>query len=317
LPTNAPVRSAAGAHLVQFYEHDDELAARVVGYLHTALSAGNPAVVIATPEHREMFAAQLAQAGWDLDEARNRGALLEFDAADTLAQLVVDGTPNATRFDQVVGSVVRAAAARGPRVAAFGEMVALLWEAGSVARAIELEELWNELCAQVPLALFCAYPHWLTQTDDGITGYAEVCTAHSHVVAAAPPPTDADVTRRFPKSTASPGAARRFVSDWLTARGHTDVIDTAQLAVSELATNALVHAQSDFTVSLVRVGDIVRISVGDRSADAPVRQIVDDRARCGRGLAIVAALVRAFGHEFSDDGKFVWADLAIAPQPGG
>jgi hypothetical protein len=48
-----------------------------------------------------------------------------------------------------------------------------------------------------------------------------------------------------------------------------------------------------------------------------VPRIADERDRCGRGLAIVAALVRAFGHEFCDGGKVVWADVAVSAQPQG
>jgi anti-sigma regulatory factor (Ser/Thr protein kinase) len=161
------------------------------------------------------------------------------------------------------------------------------------------------------LTLFCAYPQWLTQNDDGVSGFAAVCGAHSHVVAAAPPLPGADVVQRFPKSSSSPSAARRFVSDWLAQHGHGGLSEIAQLAVSELATNAVLHARSDFTVSLATSSDAIRIAVGDSSTDRPVARNVDDTASRGRGLAIVESLSLASGHEARSGGKVVWADIAI------
>ena len=43
-------------------------------------------------------------------------------------------------------------------VCVFGEMVWLLWDAGQVNAAIEVETLWNELGHQYPFSLLCAYP---------------------------------------------------------------------------------------------------------------------------------------------------------------
>jgi hypothetical protein len=43
-------------------------------------------------------------------------------------------------------------------VRVFGEMVSLLWDAGLIDAAVELEVLWNELGVQYPFSLLCAYP---------------------------------------------------------------------------------------------------------------------------------------------------------------
>lgn len=312
MASDARMRLRAGDHFVHFYEHDDELSARVVDYVRHALAAGDAAIIIATPEHRAQFAAGLARAGADLEAARASGSLIELDAADRLAQFAIDGSLDATLFEHAIGSSVRAAAASGRRVCAYGEMVALLWETGDVGRALELEGLWNELRERVPFTLFCAYPSWLTETDGNASAFGDVCAAHSHVVAAAPSADSADATRRFPRSPAAPGEARRFVGEWLAALGHSQLIESAQLAVSELATNAVAHARSDFTVSLGRTPDAIRIIVGDASRDAPVRRTAGLTSSHGRGLPIVAAITSAMGHEVVDGGKLVWADVAIA-----
>jgi anti-sigma regulatory factor (Ser/Thr protein kinase) len=310
LPTLASAQIRPDAHLVQFYDRDEELAGRVAGYLRVALEAGDLAVVVATPTHRAMFAARIAEAGVDLDLARSRGALVELDAAATLARIQATDVLSAEGFDDAVGSVIRGAVARGRRVQAFGEMVALLWEAGSIERALELEQLWNRLRDEVPFTLFCAYPNWLTQTSEGVSGFVDVCSAHSEVVGA-PSLAAADAVRRFPKSPAAPRAARRFVSDWLAGCGHADLVDTAQLAVSELATNAVVHAGSDFTVSLTRSARAIRIAVADASPRVPEVPHPDVAATHGRGRLLVESLSTACGHDLVDGGKVVWADVSL------
>lgn len=312
MASNPTVRLPANGHSVHFYEHDDDLSARVVDFIRLALGEGDSAVIIATPAHRASFADGLARTGADLDAARADGSLIELDAAGTLAQITVAGSMDPARFEQAVGARIRSAAARGRGVCAYGEMVALLWEAGSVGSAVELEGVWNDFREHVPITLFCGYPNWLTETEDSASVFDDVCAAHSHVVAAAPSADSADATRRFPRSPAAPAQARHFVREWLTARGHWHVIETAQLAVSELATNAVTHARSDFTVSLDQSAEAVRIVVGDTSTDPPQRRQASEISPRGRGLSIVWALTSATGHVLVDGGKLVWADVAIA-----
>src|ERR1700709_687742 len=53
------------AHIVQFYEAEDELIAAVCDYLVAGVLAGEPLVIVATPEHRAAFAAQLRERGFE------------------------------------------------------------------------------------------------------------------------------------------------------------------------------------------------------------------------------------------------------------
>jgi anti-sigma regulatory factor (Ser/Thr protein kinase) len=312
LARDATVRLRAGGHFVHFYERDTDLSVRVVEHVRRALTDGEVAIIIASPEHRALFTAGLSRAEVDVAAARAVGSLIELDAADTLAQVSGEGVLDVTRFDQVLAALIHAVAARGRRVFVYGEMVALLWEAGEVGRALELEGLWNEFREHVPLTLFCAYPNWLSESEESASAFGDVCAAHSRVLSAAPGSDSADATRRFPRSPAAPAEARRFVSEWLVARGHADVVDTAQLTVSELAANAVTHARSDFTVSLGRSPDAIRIIVGDSSTDLPKRRQVSGFAPHGRGLYIVEAITSAMGHELVDGGKLVWADVAVS-----
>ena len=103
------IRLTDGEHVVQFYDADDELIGAVVGYLCGAILDGDAVVVVATPEHREALAAALREAGVDVAAALAEGRLVALDAADTSAEFLVDGAPDAAAFDEVVGGVVRAA----------------------------------------------------------------------------------------------------------------------------------------------------------------------------------------------------------------
>ena len=114
----------------------------------------------------------------------------------------------------------------------------------------------------------------------------------------------------FPAVPASVGSARRFTR---AALGRHDVephlIDTAMLLVSELATNAIVHASS--TVRLrIDVGNDIRVEVRDEDDTPPVPEDADDEAESGRGLAIVTSLAKEWSWATHANGKVVWFSLA-------
>lgn len=177
----APARRGSRDHFVQLYEHDDALIGAVATFAERALAAGGAAVVIATPPHRVAMRALLSAKGYDLDELSRSDRFFSLDADHVLATFTVAGKLEASRFRNVVGGLVQRAAAGGRRVHAFGEMVALLWDRGDVAGAIELEELWNELGETQPFDLFCAYP--VTAFGEGdLSLLGAVCERHSHVL---------------------------------------------------------------------------------------------------------------------------------------
>jgi hypothetical protein len=305
----ADIRLADGDHVVQFYGAEDELVGAVVGYLSGAVLDGDSVIVIATPDHRGAFEDALGTAGVDVEVARGDGRLLVLDADDTLAGFMVDGRPDPATFDAVVGTVVRGASADGRRVRAFGEMVALLWDAGNVPAAIELEELWNGLGQHTPFSLFCAYPAHLVSDWRAAEQFSAVCHLHSEVVAGAPVLEGCEVTRRFARSERAPRLARRFVVETLHGWGGAALVDDAAVVVAELTANAVMHAESDFTVGLARRGDVVRIAVGDSSPALPAPRALDSAAVGGRGLLLVDQIAHDWGHSVVGGGKLVWADL--------
>ena len=94
------------------------------------------------------------------------------------------------------------------------------------------------------------------------------------------------------------------------------LVERVLLVVSELATNAVLHARTPFVVRLSRGDGSVRVAVFDTSDGRPEPGALDPSAITGRGLGIVEALASAWGIDATDDGKWVWAELA-AEESGG
>jgi anti-sigma regulatory factor (Ser/Thr protein kinase) len=110
--------------------------------------------------------------------------------------------------------------------------------------------------------------------------------------------------------------ARRFVAGVLSS--WQVECDDAALLASELATNAVLHARSEFEVTIVGHPDRIRIEVFDGNSRLPSFSVVPADAYSGRGLMLVQALSGAWGVEsHSDNGKTIWFEVPIGSQPHG
>ena len=310
----ADIPLVQGDHVVQFYERDAELAHNVGRYLIDGLRAGAASIVIATEAHRDAFVAEIAAAGLDpAQECRDRSLVL-LDAAETVALLTRDGEVDGDAFRAVIGPLVRDASNGRRPVLAYGEMVALLWEEGNVVAAIELEKAWNDLSLEFSFTLVCGYSSESVTTDGLGQALEQVCHLHSSVVnSPVPHGSSCDpsiVSARFDPELTAPAAARRFVSDVLNRWGHeASLVEDAQLLVTELATNAVIHARSPFTVSAEPSGSGVRLSIQDASSVRPTVREPRGLGSSGRGLQLVVAIAARWGVDLTDDGKTVWAEL--------
>jgi anti-sigma regulatory factor (Ser/Thr protein kinase) len=84
-----------------------------------------------------------------------------------------------------------------------------------------------------------------------------------------------------------------------------------ELLVSELVTNAVLHARSDVEVRLSTSDRGLRVDVADSSNRRPVMRTRDESAMTGRGLGLVAELSTEWGvDEIVDGGKSVWFVVA-------
>jgi hypothetical protein len=298
-----------GEHAVQFYESDAELTASVVPYLAAGAREGEALVVIADDVHRRGFEEGLAAAGVDLAGARASEALVSLDAAMTLSALMPSGGLDPQAFDAVIGGVLRRAAGRARGIRAYGEMVALLWAAGDVPGAIELERLWNELAQEIDFSLFCAYPAASVEDAAERSALHEVCDLHSVIVTTAGTGPSSRWTEHmhFPPELESCARARLFVRSTLRRRGRSgDAVEDAALVTSELATNAVVHARSGFSVEVGVDGEALRVTVSDTAPVPSAAWTVQPR----HGLSLVDALSDRWGVSATREGKAVRAELA-------
>jgi two-component sensor histidine kinase len=109
----------------------------------------------------------------------------------------------------------------------------------------------------------------------------------------------------------SPRRARSFVRRVL--RDHELVADSAVLMVSELATNAVLHARTDFAVRVLLTRSdgesIVRVEVEDANERPPMIGPTPTEATSGRGLQLVQRMATAWGVEPSHQGKVLWFEV--------
>lgn len=173
-------------HAVQFYTEDASLIDGLSRFIGPALASGDAAIVIATKAHRDALDQRLKERGFDPGNVIAGERYIVLDAAETLTTFMVDGWPDAKQFANVIGEVIlrATAAAEGsrPRVAAFGEMVALLWAEGKSEAAIRLEELWNDLAHTHSFYLQCAYPMKGFDREEHSEPFLKICAEHSGVI---------------------------------------------------------------------------------------------------------------------------------------
>jgi PAS domain S-box-containing protein len=168
-------------HSVQFYESDEFLGQAVARFVAEGLRADEPAIVIATKPHRELFMQRLGAEGIDAGREVAVGRLVLLDASDTLQSFMVDGAPDRERCFSTLGPLLDRLCqlSSSRRIRAFGEMVDLLWRSGQRSAALQLEELWNELATRHDFALLCAY---VMDSFFKQSGVSAICARHSHVL---------------------------------------------------------------------------------------------------------------------------------------
>jgi MEDS: MEthanogen/methylotroph, DcmR Sensory domain len=267
------VDDLGSSHVVQFYEHDEELADRVASYLRDVLDGPGVAIVIATAAHRQAIQDRLSEAGADLTAAAGRGDYVALDAAGTMAAFTTTGTTTGTTagttagtttgtiagridrdgFERVIGGLIASAAKDGRPVRVYGEMVALLWQDGLVDDAVRLEQLWNELGRKQSFSLLCSYPADTLAGAGHLEAFAEMCRLHDEVAGgpaptarppgadpAARPPGAASAVRPPGAAAEAPGAARAFAlsRDAPAAARHFAVAALRRLGAGDLSDDA-------------------------------------------------------------------------------
>lgn len=109
-----------------------------------------------------------------------------------------------------------------------------------------------------------------------------------------------------------PAVVRRYAVDACVALGWGDSSNSVALLVSEIATNAVLHAYGPaLRVVVLDRGMRLRIEVFDGSPGLPVPRRARLGAEQGRGLAIVDALAVSCGVDVRADGKISWFEIGL------
>jgi hypothetical protein len=170
-------------HSVQVYDHELDLITRLCAIVSTGLRLGDSVLIVATEGHRSELVNELEKAGIDVRAALSEGRYVMLDAADTLSTFMCNGSPDPERFASGVGVVITDVRARAKSknrgVTVFGEMVALLWEAGRKEAALQLENIWNAALRDSTFHLHCAYPRAALVEENDLRS---VCDVHSHIL---------------------------------------------------------------------------------------------------------------------------------------
>ena len=116
----------------------------------------------------------------------------------------------------------------------------------------------------------------------------------------------------LPTARRSPGVARQVARDALTSWRLTHLTDTAVLLISELVTNAVLHARQDgsgLALSLEIRGRRLRIEVHDGDLHGPRPRVPSGLDESGFGFVLVNSLADNWGVRKTAVGKAVWAEL--------
>lgn len=113
--------------------------------------------------------------------------------------------------------------------------------------------------------------------------------------------------------------ARRWVGEVCAEIGRPELAECARLGVSELVTNALMHASGPIELRVCGTREHPRVEVRDSSTEPPVlptpteldpgglgEHLDDVLLTVGRGLSMVARSASAWGADLEPDGKVVW-----------
>ncbi|WP_370078062.1 SpoIIE family protein phosphatase [Streptacidiphilus sp. MAP12-16] len=114
----------------------------------------------------------------------------------------------------------------------------------------------------------------------------------------------------LPSEPTSVARARELACAWLLSRGLDDLIDTTELLVSELATNALRHGRGDIRLRLLR-DTVLVCEVWDNGYAQPRQRRARDTDEGGRGLQLVSLLADRWGSRRTPTGKTVWFELGL------
>lgn len=119
----------------------------------------------------------------------------------------------------------------------------------------------------------------------------------------------------LPPDRLSARSARRLVREVAEEVGVPHLADSAELAVSEVVTNGILHAHTDMTLVVAGGADRICVEVHDANTALPVARHYQDGASTGRGLGLVSSVASECGVHQLPEGKVVWFCISAGDEP--
>ena len=113
----------------------------------------------------------------------------------------------------------------------------------------------------------------------------------------------------LPPVPKSAGQARQYAAEFLIENNLTEIKDITLLLVSEIATNAILHACTEFTIDFVLDGITgVQVKITDSNPSLPKQRFSGTKQTTGRGLGLVSTLATEHGvvTNYADNTKTIW-----------
>lgn len=180
-------RPVGKQHDIHMYDRESVLIDNLAALAEAAFEYGDSFICTALPTHQAAFEARCAARSIDLMALAGVGRYVPLDAERALASISTDGSPDAERYEAVLGPIVDAAlnAARGaePHVTAFGEIAPILLARGEDDAMLRLERIADDFARKRTMSLLCGYPA-PTRASRPPAQFAEVVSLHNAIVAA-------------------------------------------------------------------------------------------------------------------------------------
>ena len=183
--TDTSAEKAPHSHELQFYSEDAVFLDSFAHFIATALKSGRAAIAVITESHRSGLVSRLKAQGLDVDAATQQGTYIQLDVAETLSTFMVNGMPDTTRFFEVAGGLIEAAAKAARQehcgVVVCGECSPTLWAEGKADAAIRVEQLFDQVGKTFELDILCGYALSTFHGEEDEHVFQSICAEHSAV----------------------------------------------------------------------------------------------------------------------------------------
>jgi CheY-like chemotaxis protein len=174
---------ASHRHGLLFCSSDAVLVAAFSRFIAGALDRGSAVIVLVTEAHERSLLRSLHASQVDFALAIRQQRYVSVSITEMLANVMVNGCPDPTRFlkaaEELLTETARRAGGQHAEIAACGECSPTVWAKGNVEAAIQLERLWDDIAKSRQMEILCAYP--LAARDESVPAVRRLCAEHTAI----------------------------------------------------------------------------------------------------------------------------------------